>query len=160
MNNQIEFGQTGLIENTSAAASPKLEASKVGLRLNISKLQLNGSRLQFTLHITGKFEASFVENFHRIHFAPVILIQDLDGAASTLKPIDTHKRYIPHPGPNWVDKQTGRKDMYTTFWIQIPLWVRVTRPKLQPSLFVSASLQKHISNMLILDTKACLFSSV
>jgi hypothetical protein len=159
----LETGLTGLIRNSSSPHSPALESPDVGLALNLSDFEVKDGRAFFTLHLTGRFPAAFLADYHRVHLAPVIFLQDTAGRSAAMRPIDTHKRYIPHPGPNWTDTQAVLTGRSTTFWIQIPMFVETGEIGLvpaQPSLYLTATLQAYESNSLALDTKRAVFTSI
>lgn len=160
MVNLLKYGQTGLIREEESPHSPAIESPDVGLALNLSDLEALKDRVVFTLHLTGRFPAAFVADYHSIHFAPVVFMQDAVGRCCVMRPKDSHKRYIPHPGPNWTDTKSVLKGQFTTFWIQIPMWVETGAVPVQPSLYITATLQGFESNSLALDTKEAVFTSL
>jgi hypothetical protein len=159
MINRLGIRQSSLIRNVSSPNSPALESPEEGLVLNVSGLGLESGCPVFTLHLTGRFNATFFSGYQTIHFAPVILFQDTMGRAATIRPIDTHKRYIPKPGPNWKDPGRAPTRAFRRFWIEMPLKVEEGILRGKASIFVTAMLQNNVSNTLALDPKTGICTS-
>jgi hypothetical protein len=156
----LEYGFTGLFLNVSSPDSPALEAPEEGLAINISRLEVLESGIALNLHLTGRFSEDFTAGFRRIRSAPVVLIQDSAGSASAFRTIDTHKRFPPVSGPNFpVTEKPAAPGRFRTFWMEIPMRVETPIRSVQPSLFITTTLQHHVSNTLALDLKAGTFSS-
>lgn len=158
--NTIDFGLSSLIRKESAPKSPVLEAPGKGLAINIDGLDVDGERAEFELLLTGSFTETFFLSFRRIHWAPIIHMQDVSGRVGAFKPIDTHKKYPPMQGPNWKPGAEGTAGRSRTIWIRIPLWVDIGNPIIRPSLFITAHLHSFVSNTLALDFKEGKVSSL
>ena len=153
LENTLEFGLASMIRKTSSPKSPVLEAPEKGIAINIDGLDVNKERAEFELLLTGAFTESFYSAFQRIHFAPLIVMQDVSGRMGSMKPIDNYKRYPPMQGSNWKPEVEGPKGRSRTIWLRIPLWVAIGSPAIRPSLFITAHLHSYASNTLALDFK-------
>ncbi|MDQ3002770.1 MAG: hypothetical protein M3Y08_16100 [Fibrobacterota bacterium] len=155
----LEYAFPGLFLYTSSSASPAMDPPEEGLAINITDLKTGESGAAFQLHLTGNFSEAFMAGFLRIEAAPVVFIQDVTGAVSAFRTIDTHKRYPPVSGPNFqASTRPVTAGHFRSFWMGIPMWVE-TPIRSVPSLFITATLQYHVSNTLALNLKAGTFSS-
>jgi hypothetical protein len=155
---QLEVRVSSLVTFESHPQSCWIAPPDEGLGLAVAELAYEAPRLSCLLLLTVCFRAGFARSFQALKFAPVVAVEDAEaGAVAALSARDPHKKYPAMSGRNFRGAlAAGDEDptMFITRYINLPLDLTVAPSVRGPSVFLTATLQRHVSNTLAVDLTA------
>lgn len=158
-NTQLDYEFTGLFRGTSRKNFPDISEQGEGVLINADGLQYDDGVARFSILVSYQFIRAYAESFRNIDWALLLTVEDVaSGRGMAVNLRDPHKRYA-DSNPNYrpithnsgVLGSTRTTISYIASYIEVPLSVRVARPRFAPSLFISVTLHHFQSNRLGVD---------
>lgn len=160
-NSKLDYEFTGLFRGTSRKNFPDISDKKEeGIWVNADGLLYDDGVASFSILVSYRFFRVYAESFRNIDWALLLTIEDVySGRGIAVNLRDPHKRYADPRGTKYrqaisnssASGSTRTTKSYMASYIEVPISVRVARPRFAPSLFISVTLHHFQSNRLGLD---------